>query len=97
MVKMKCGLGDIDIEDMQKVAYILDHLHIDEEVSFTADLFSSENLLETVFAALEWLDYTLIFSAGVHKLFFNRDNGKQFQLDCRPDVIIARYAGSEIR
>jgi len=97
MIKMKCGLGDIDIEDMEKVAYILDHLHRDEEVSFTADLFASENLLETVFAALESLGYELYFSAGVHRCFLNMDNGKEFELDCRSDVIIARYEGSEIR
>ena len=97
MIKMKCGLGDIDIEDMEKVAYILDHLHRDEEVSFTADLFASENLLETVFAALESLGYELYFSAGVHRCFHNMDNGKGFDLDCRSDVIIARYEGSEIR
>lgn len=97
MIKMKCGLGDIDIEDMEKVAYILDHLHRDEEVSFTADLFASENLLETVLAALESLGYTCIFSAGVHRYFHNMSNGKCFDLDCRSDVIIAHYEGSDIR
>ena len=97
MVKIKCGLGDVDIEDMEKVAYILDHLHRDEEVSFTADLFSSENLLETVLAALELLGYERFYYAGVYRYFHNMDNGKEFQLDCRPDVIIARYTGSDIR
>ncbi len=97
MIRMKGGLGDVDIDDMQKVAYVLDHLHVDEEVSFTADLFNSENLLETVFAALESLGYKLCYSVGVHRCFYNLDNGKQFRLDCRSDVIIARYRGSDIR
>lgn len=90
MVKIQSGLGDVNIDDIERVTYILNHLPTNEEVSFTADLFNSGNLLETVFAAFEVLDYKLYFSAGVHKCFRNLDSNKTFDLDCRRDVIIIK-------
>ena len=90
MIKMQSGLGDVNIDDIKRVAYILNHLPTNEEVSFTADLFDSGNLLETILAAFEVLDYKLYFSAGVHKCFRNLDTCKAFDLDCRQDVIIIK-------